>query len=116
MIHSVIKVAISVVLIVSISEIAKRSSLFGGLLGSLPLVSLLAFVWLYRETHDASKVASLSTSIFWLVLPSLPLFIVLATLLKRGMSFYPALGAAITVMFACYAAMVLVLTKLGIKL
>ena len=116
MIYTVLKFAISAALIVGISEISKRSSFMGGLLGSLPFVSLLAFVWLYRDTHDTAKVAALSTSIFWLVLPSLALFIALPMLLKRGVTFYPALGFAIAVMLACYGVMVLVLTKLGIKL
>ena len=116
MIYTVIKFAISAALIVGISEISKRSSFLGGLLGSLPFVSLLAFVWLYRDTHDTAKVAVLSTSIFWLVLPSLALFIVLPVLLKRGVAFYPALGMAVVVMLACYGGMVLVLGNLGIKL
>ena len=116
MIYTVLKFAISAALIVGISEVAKRSSFLGGLLGSLPLVSLLAFVWLYRDTRDTAKVAALSTSIFWLVLPSLGLFIALPVLLKRGVSFYPALGAAVAVMLMGYGAMVFVLTKLGIKL
>ena len=116
MIYTVIKFAISAALIVGVSEISKRSSFLGGLLGSLPLVSLLAFVWLYRDTRDTAKVAALSTIIFWLVLPSLALFLALPVLLKRGVAFYPALGLAIAVMLACYGAMVFVLTKLGIKL
>ena len=116
MMHTVLKFAISAALIVGISEVAKRSSFLGGLLGSLPLVSLLAFVWLYRDTGDTAKVAALSTSIFWLVLPSLALFLALPVLLKRGVSFYPALGAAVAVMLMGYGAMVFVLTKLGIKL
>jgi len=116
MIYTVLKFAISAALIVGISEISKRSSFLGGLLGSLPLVSLLALVWLYRDTHDPAKVAALSTSIFWLVLPSLALFIALPVLLKRGVAFYPALGTAVVVMLAGYGALVFVLTKLGIKL
>ena len=116
MIYTILKVAISAALIVGISEIAKRSSLLGGLLASLPLTSLLAFVWLYRDTRDTAKIAALSTSIFWLVLPSLILFIVLPLLLKKGVEFYPALGTAVVVMLACYGGMVLVLGKLGIKL
>ena len=116
MIYTILKVAISAALIVGISEIAKRSSFLGGLLASLPLTSLLAFVWLYRDTRDTAKIAALSTSIFWLVLPSLILFIALPLLLKKGVAFYPALGASVAVMLACYGGMVLVLGKLGIKL
>ena len=114
--YTILKFALSAALIVGVSEIAKRSSFLGGLFGSLPLVSLLAFVWLYQDTRDTSKVAALSNSIFWLVLPSLALFLALPALLKRGAAFYPALTMAVVVMLAGYAGMVFVLGKLGIKL
>jgi hypothetical protein len=35
--------------VAGISEIAKPSSLFGALVASLPLTSLLAFLWLYLD-------------------------------------------------------------------
>ncbi len=114
--YLIIKFAISAALLVGVSEISKRSSFLGGLLASLPLVSVLAMIWLYRDTRDAQKVAALSTSIFWLVLPSLVLFLVLPVLLKRGINFYPALGLSITAMLACYGAMLLILNRLGVKL
>ena len=116
MIYTILKVAISAALIVGISEIAKRSSFLGGLLASLPLTSLLAFVWLYRDTRDTAKIAALSTSIFWLVLPSLVLFVALPLLLKQGVTFYLALATAVAVILGCYGGMVLMLGKLGIKL
>ena len=67
-----------------VSELAKRSSFWGAALASLPLTSLLAFVWLYLDTGDIQKVSSLSQGIFWLVLPSLLLFVVLPLLLRSG--------------------------------
>jgi len=113
---AILKFALSATVLVAVSEIAKRSSFAGGLLASLPLTSLMAFVWLYRDTHDAAKISTLSTSIFWLVLPSLVLFVVLPVLLKRGLAFYPAIGISVAVMLACYGGMVVVLPKFGIKL
>ena len=116
MTYTIFKFGLSAAVIVAVSEIAKRSSLLGGLLASLPLTSLLAFVWLWQDTRDAQKVAALSNSILWLVLPSLVLFLVLPVLLKRGVNFYPALGAAIAAMLVSYGAMVFTLGKFGIKL
>ena len=75
MIYTITKVAITTILIVAISEVAKRSSLAGALLASIPLVSVLAMIWLYVDTKDIEKVSNLATSVFWLVLPSLVLFI-----------------------------------------
>lgn len=115
MTYTIFKFGLSAAVIVAVSEIAKRSSLLGGLLASLPLTSLLAFVWLWQDTRDAQKVAALSNSILWLVLPSLVLFLVLPVLLKRGVHFYPALGTAVAAMLVAYGAMVFTLGKFGIK-
>ncbi|MEO5722098.1 MAG: DUF3147 family protein, partial [Chthoniobacterales bacterium] len=68
MTYLVIKTLVSALIVVGISEIARRSSVLGALLASLPLTSLLAFIWLYRDTGDVTKIAALSTGIFWLVL------------------------------------------------
>ena len=114
--YPLFKVLLSAVVIVAIAEIGKRSSFWGGLLASLPLTSLLAFVWLYQDTREVQKIADLSWSIFWLVLPSLVLFVVLPVLLKRGMGFYPALGSSVLAMLVAYGAMLLVLRQFHIKL
>ena len=112
----VIKVAISAVVIVAVSEISKRSTFIGALLASLPLVSVLGMLWLYLDTKDTEKVARLSFSIFWLVLPSLVLFPVLALALRAKWNFYAGLGASIAATVACYGGMLAVLNKFGIKL
>ena len=70
------KVLITALLVAAISELGKRSSLAGALLASLPLTSLLALMWLYRDTGSALQAAELAKGIFWLVLPSLALFLV----------------------------------------
>ena len=112
----VIKVLITTALVVAVSETAKRSAFAGGLLASLPLVSFLAIIWLYVETKDATKVAALSTSIFWLVLPSLVFFVALPLLLRMKFGFSLSMGLAAAAMFVCYGAMVLLLPRLGVKL
>ena len=80
--YYLIKIAVTTILIVAISEVAKRSSLVGAILASVPLVSVLAMIWLYIYTKDVNKVSDLASSVFWLVLPSLALFLVLPELLK----------------------------------
>jgi len=110
----VFKIAVTTGLVVAVSEIAKRSSLLGGLLASLPLVSFLGIIWLYVETGDAERVGGFSKSVFWLVLPSLPFFLVLPYLLKRNVNFYVSLGVATAVMFGLYLGMMIVLRRYGI--
>lgn len=116
MLQYAIKVLITAVVVVAVSELGKRSSLWGAVLASLPLTSLLAFVWLYRGTHNVTAVASLSTGIFWLVLASLPLFLIFPALLKNGVSFWPALGASCVVTIGLYFGLVWVLERFGVRL
>lgn len=116
MFYYIVKIAITTFSIVVISEVAKRSSLLGALLASIPLVSVLAMIWLYVDTKDAAKVSALATSIFWLVIPSLALFISLPLLTKAGVSFYLSLSISIGLTILCYWLMVTLLGYLGIKL
>jgi hypothetical protein len=111
-----IKLTVTAALVVAVSEVSKKSSFVGGLLASLPLVSLLAMLWLYVETKESAKVAALSTSIFWLVLPSLVLFLALPWLLKLKLNFYAALSLATALMLLSYGVMIVGLKKFGIKL
>jgi F0F1-type ATP synthase assembly protein I len=115
MLYLIVKTLISAVTIVAVSELSRRSSIAGALLASLPLTSLLAFAWLYRDTHDVERIAALSTGIFWLVLPSLVLFLALPALLRRGCTFVPALGLSTLAMFAAYGAMAAVLRAFHIR-
>ncbi len=77
MLETALKVLLTSVLVVASSEAAKRSSLLGAIIVSLPLTSILALSWLYADTRDPEKVAALASNIFWMVLPSLALFIAL---------------------------------------
>jgi hypothetical protein len=110
----IIKVGISALLIAAISELGKRSSLMAALLASLPLISVMAMFWLFIETRDAQRVAELTTGIFWLILPSLALFITLPLLLRKGVDFYLAMAISITITIACYFIMLRVLKYFGI--
>jgi hypothetical protein len=116
MVYYIVKVAISALLIVAIAEISKRSSLVAAVLASVPLVSVLAMIWLYVDTRDVDKVASLASGIFWLVLPSLALFISLPLLLKQGLNFYLSMGLSVLITIACYWLMVTILGHVGIEL
>ncbi len=111
-----VKIAVTTILIVVIAEVAKRSSFVGAILASVPLVSVLAMIWLYIDTKDTTKVSALSTSVFWLVLPSLALFVVLPFLLKHGVNFYLGMGISIAITVVCYFLMVALLNLFGVKL
>ena len=116
MIYYLTKIVITTLLIVVISEIAKRSSFFGALLASIPLVSVLAMLWLYIDTKDVMKVSAFSTSVFWLVLPSLALFVTLPILLKQGVNFYLSISISVGFTVLCYWLMVTILNHYGVEL
>jgi len=111
-----LKIILSAVVLVAVAEIAKRSSFWGAALASLPLTSLLAFIWLYLDSGEVQKVTELSQGIFWLVLPSLVLFIALPLLLRAGIGFWLSLGIACLVTAGAYYGMVKLLEKLGVRI
>jgi len=116
MIFYLVKLLVSAALIVLVSELViKRGGFIGGLIASLPLVSLLAIGWMWFETHDAAKIADFSRGVFWFVLPSLLFFILLPWLLPK-LGFYAALTIACVATAAGYAVMVAALAKAGVSL
>jgi hypothetical protein len=112
----VLKVVITALLVVSISEVSKRSTLVGGILVAIPVVSFLSFIWMYVETKDTVRIAALSISIFWMVLPSLPFFVLFPYLLHRNIGFFVSLMISTAVMLVLFFLMVQILGKFGIKL
>ena len=101
-------------LIVLISEIAKRNSLMGAMLASIPLVSILAMIWMYIDTNDTKSAVEFSNSIVWLIIPSMTLFILFPVLIKNGLSFYLSLFIAVAMTIVAYYSVIFILDKLGI--
>ena len=114
MLYYALKVIISALLIVAISEIAKRSTGFAALVAALPLTSLLAFVWLHMEASPPERIAELSSQIFWLVLPSLLLFLLFPLMLKQGLNFWISLGLSMAATAGCYILVLPLLRRMGV--
>jgi hypothetical protein len=55
MLYLVIKAAFSGFLAALVFDIAKRSPAFGALVASLPLISVMAVIWLWRDTGDSKS-------------------------------------------------------------
>jgi hypothetical protein len=116
MLYLLIKAGASGVIIAIVSEVARRSPGFGALIASLPLVSVLGMIWLWRDTHDPQRMASHAGSTFWYVLPSLPMFLLIPALLKRGVPFWAALAAGCVLTIALYLGMTAVGPRFGLRL
>jgi hypothetical protein len=116
MLYFAVKAGLSGLIIAAVSVIAKRSPGFGGMLASLPLVSTLAMIWLWRDAHDPELIAAQAESTFWFFLPSVPIFLVIPWLLRHGYSFWIALGAGCVLTMILYLAMIWITSRLGIQL
>jgi hypothetical protein len=116
MLYLVAKAALSGVIVALVSEIARRSPGWGALLASLPLVSVLGMMWLWRDTHDPGRLAAHAQATFWFVLPSLPMFLLIPALLRRGTPFWAALGLGCLLTMALYLGMTWAAPRIGLKL
>lgn len=106
-----IKTIIAALLIVAVTEVSKFNVQLGGLIKSLPLISIISFLWLYNDTHDTKIIADLSLSTLWYVIPTLPMFLVLNVLLSKGVQFYFALLISVMVTIPGY----LIVSKMAVS-
>ena len=112
----IIKIAITALIIVVISEISKRLPLLGSLIASLPLISVLGMIWIFQETKDQQKLITHAEGTFWYVLPSLPMFLLMPWMMRKGLSFYWSLIAGILLTVILYVIMTKLLAKMGLNL
>ncbi|WP_149586653.1 DUF3147 family protein [Tabrizicola flagellatus] len=111
-----LKAILSGILIAAISEIARRSPGFAALVASLPLVSILGMIWLWRDTGDGTRIASHAEATFWYVLPSLPMFLILPWLMRQGLGFWLALGIGCAVTVGLYFLLLWLAPRLGLPI
>ena len=116
MIYILIKTLITAAVVVAVSEIARRSSFFAGLIASIPLVSFLAIIWLYWETKNSQKIVDLSYSIILMIIPSLTFFIVLPFVMKLQASFVISMIVATVSTIVAYWLFILLLGKFGVSI
>ncbi len=111
----IFKYIVTAAVVVLVSEAAKRSDRLGGFIAALPLVTLLALIWLYLEQQPQSKIANHAWYTFWYVVPTLPMFLLFPQLLPR-IGFWPTMLASVVVTVACFGAFALVVRRFGIEL
>ena len=116
MLYGIIKALLSGLIVGAASETARRSPAAGALIASLPLVSVLGMIWLWRDTHDTARLAEHLGATFWYILPSLPMFLVMPALLRAGVGFWPTLVAGCALTVVLYLGTVIVLGRFGISL
>lgn len=116
MLYLAIKATLSGIIIAIVSEVARRSPGIGALIASLPLVSILAMIWLWQDTRDISRIAAHAEATFWLVLPTLPMFLLLPFLLRSGFNFWLTLILSCTLTIVLYSLLIWVAPRIGIQI
>ena len=116
MFYGIIKALISGVLVAIASESARRNAALGALIASLPLVSVLSTIWLWRDSHDMPRVAGHVQATFWYVLPSLPMFLLMPWLWRHGVAFWPGLLLGCVLTTGLYLVMAAALARAGVSI
>lgn len=109
------KYLLTAAVVVIVSEAARRSDRVGGLIAALPLVTVLALIWLHVENQPAAKIANHAWYTFWYVLPTLPMFLAFPVLLPR-IGFWPTLAACVVLTVVCFAGFAWAMKRFGVEL
>jgi len=107
------KVVVTALLIVIISEVGKSDTFLGSLLGAIPWTTFLVVLWMRFEGVEVEKIGAHCAGVFWLVLPTLPFFLMFPWMLKKGIPFWGGFGISAAVMLVLYFGMVAAMKKTG---
>jgi hypothetical protein len=111
----VTKYLLTAAIVVLVSEAAKRSDKLGGFVAALPLVTVLALIWLYLEKQPQEKISNHAWYTFWYVVPTLPMFLAFPVLLPR-LGFWATLLACIVITVVCFGLFAYFVRRFGIEL
>ena len=116
MIMLLTKYAFTTLIIVAVSEVAKRSDKIGALISSLPFVTIMVMVWLHLEKQGNQKIGNHAYYTFWYVMPTLPMFLIMPWLMTKGTNFWIALVICALVTFVFFVLTVLIARRFGVNL
>ena len=92
-----VKLLLSAGVILVVTKVQLVSDRMSALLIALPLMSVVAMVWMHYDGQSATRIANHAEGTFWFVLPTLPMFLVRPWLLRHGWGFWPAMLAGLVV-------------------
>lgn len=111
----VTKYLLTAAVVVLVTEAAKRSDRLGGLLAALPMVTVLALIWLYIENQPQEKIANHAWYTFWYVVPTLPMFLAFPFVLPK-LGFWPTLGVSVVITLVSFIGFALLVRRFGVEL
>ena len=112
----VVRALLSGIIIALIALVGKKAPAAGALIASLPLISILGMIWLWRDTGDSGLLADHAEATFFFVLPSLPMFLLIPWMLRGGFAFWIALGAGIAVTVLLYLLTTMLAARFGVRI
>ena len=107
------KIGLTALIIFAVVQGSERNTLLAAVLASVPIVSVLAMIWMNHDGQSAEEISGFAKDIAWLLIPSLLIFIVMPLLIERGWEFYPALGAGLLTTILGYFLMIQIMGKYG---
>lgn len=108
------KIVLTTLIIFIVVQVSERNTLLAAALASVPIVSVLAMMWMNHDGQSAEEISGFAKDIAWLLIPSLLMFIVMPFLIERGWEFYPALGAGLLTTILGYFLMIQIMEKHGL--
>jgi hypothetical protein len=111
-----IRALLSGIIIAMIAVIGKKAPALGALIASLPLISILGMIWLWRDTADSTLLADHAEATFYFVLPSLPMFLLIPWMLRAGVGFWLTLGAGIMLTIILYLLTAMLAARYGVRI
>ena len=111
-----VKALVSAVVILLAIRIQQVNDRISALIIALPLVSVLAMIWMHAGGQSSARIANHAESTFWFVLPTLPMFLLLPWLLRHGWGFWLSLGVCCLVTLLCFRLTVSGMRGLGMDL
>ena len=98
--YIILKIVITALVIVTITEVAKLNDRIGGLIAALPITTFIILFWLYYEDNSVEKISNHVSYTLLYVLPTLPMFLVFPYLIhKFGFYWSIFISVLITVFF-----------------
>ena len=115
----ILKYLITAGLVVLISEVARRSDKLGALIAALPMVTVLAMTWMFFELkgeQQTEKIANHAWYTFWYVIPTMPMFLLMPWMLRKGIHYGWSLLAGGIVTAVLFVLTAWVMKRFGVEL
>ena len=106
-------IGLTALIIFAVVQVSERNTLLAAVLASVPIVSVLAMIWMNHDGQSTEEISGFAKDIAWPLIPSLLIFIVMPLFIERGWGFYPALVAGLLTTILGYFLMIQIMGKYG---